>query len=344
MAFTSGFFNSLSGDRRYDAVQLSSIFDGLVRDGVYLAVGDAFAVTSMGGLDIGVGTGRAWFNKTWSLNDAIIPITLEASEALLHRVDSVVLEINTTSGVRANSIKVLKSQPASVYSNITSPVVPSSGGVYQYLLAEIQRDAASTSISQAKVKNFVGTTQTPYVTGLLETYSTSTITAQFEARFTNWFTQVQDTLDGNSAGNLLNMINQTDANVAALDTRIDNLEYETGWVNATPGSAYSLSDYWPLLGKRVGNHVVASGAVVWNSASATAEPFATFPSLGSWYSIISSGSAYPVGRIRQWASQNEWLVKMTNSPENGLGIIWNSGDAMIPASTTLTVQADFYVN
>ena len=30
MAFTYGFFNSLNGDRKYTAEQLSSIFDGLI--------------------------------------------------------------------------------------------------------------------------------------------------------------------------------------------------------------------------------------------------------------------------------------------------------------------------
>lgn len=35
MAFTFGFYNSLNGDRKYNAEQVSSIFDGLISDGVY---------------------------------------------------------------------------------------------------------------------------------------------------------------------------------------------------------------------------------------------------------------------------------------------------------------------
>ena len=30
MSVTSGFFNSLSGDRKYGAIQISSMFDGLM--------------------------------------------------------------------------------------------------------------------------------------------------------------------------------------------------------------------------------------------------------------------------------------------------------------------------
>ena len=34
MSVSSGFFNSLNGDRKYNAAQMSAIFDGLIIDGV----------------------------------------------------------------------------------------------------------------------------------------------------------------------------------------------------------------------------------------------------------------------------------------------------------------------
>ena len=34
MAFTCGFFNSENGDRKYNAEQMSAIFDGIIADGV----------------------------------------------------------------------------------------------------------------------------------------------------------------------------------------------------------------------------------------------------------------------------------------------------------------------
>lgn len=40
MAVTYGFFNSVNGDRKYNADQMSSYFDGLVTDGVYEKIGD----------------------------------------------------------------------------------------------------------------------------------------------------------------------------------------------------------------------------------------------------------------------------------------------------------------
>ena len=44
MSLTFGFYNSLNNDRSYDAVDISRIFDGIINDGVYLSIGEKFAV------------------------------------------------------------------------------------------------------------------------------------------------------------------------------------------------------------------------------------------------------------------------------------------------------------
>ena len=85
MSVTSGFFNSLNGDRRYDARQFSALFDGIINDGVFANIGTSFKVTAAGGLQINIGLGRAWFNSTWVNNDAILPFTLDDSDQVLNR-------------------------------------------------------------------------------------------------------------------------------------------------------------------------------------------------------------------------------------------------------------------
>ena len=44
MALTSGFYNSINGDRTYNAEQMSSIFDGIINDGVFASIGKVFQV------------------------------------------------------------------------------------------------------------------------------------------------------------------------------------------------------------------------------------------------------------------------------------------------------------
>lgn len=70
MSVSYGFYNSMNGDRKYDATQMSSIFDGIINDGIYETIGDRFVVRTSGGMNVVVGTGRAWFNHTWTLNDS----------------------------------------------------------------------------------------------------------------------------------------------------------------------------------------------------------------------------------------------------------------------------------
>lgn len=74
MSVTYGFYNSKDGDRRYDAIQMSSIFDGIIRDGILQHVGTAMMVKESEAMIVNVGIGRAWFNHTWTLNDALLPL------------------------------------------------------------------------------------------------------------------------------------------------------------------------------------------------------------------------------------------------------------------------------
>ena len=91
-SITCGFFNSLN-DRKYDASQMSAIFDGLINDGIFASVGSAFVVKASTGNTVTIGTGKAWFNHTWTNNDAILPIKCDPSEVLLDRIDAIVIEV-----------------------------------------------------------------------------------------------------------------------------------------------------------------------------------------------------------------------------------------------------------
>src|SRR5512135_467240 len=118
MTVTYGFYNAINSDRKYNAAQMSALFDGLIEDGVFLAcssVPESFPVTqnTVPDLHVQVGEGRAWFKHTWTLNDAHILLTVETPDILYPRIDAVVLEVNRSDAVRANSIKIIKGTPAS---------------------------------------------------------------------------------------------------------------------------------------------------------------------------------------------------------------------------------------
>ena len=210
MSVSSGFFNSLNGDRKYNAAQMSAIFDGLIIDGVFASIGTAFAVKAAGGLTVNVGIGKAWFDHTWTVNDSILPMTAPEAEVLLDRIDAVVLEVNGMESVRNNTIKFVKGNPSSAPSR---PTLTNEGNVHQYPLCYIYRKYGSAVINQADITPMVGTESTPFVTGILQTISLDELLgkwqdeldrftdarskevddwiAQEESDFTTWFDKMK---------------------------------------------------------------------------------------------------------------------------------------------------------
>lgn len=177
MSFASGFFNSVDHDRLYDATDISRLFDGLIRDGIFASIGDCLVVKQSNQMNVTVGTGRAWFNHTWSYNDALYPVTIPPSEILMDRIDAVVLEINSVESVRANSIKLIKGTPASTPAK---PSLTNTKEVHQYPLAYVTVGKEVTSIRQADIENCVGTSACPFVTGILEVISIEQLIPQWK--------------------------------------------------------------------------------------------------------------------------------------------------------------------
>lgn len=218
MSITCGFFNSLNGDRKYDASQMSSIFDGLIIDGVFASIGTAFAVKAAGGLTVNVGVGKAWFDHTWTVNDAVLPLTAPEAEVLLDRIDAVVLEVNATESVRENAIKFVKGTPSSAPVN---PTLENEGNIHQYPLCYIYRKYGTAVINQADITSMIGTESTPFVTAILQTISLDELLGQWqneldlftaaqeqevsdwianeESGFTTWFDQMKADLQSEQA-------------------------------------------------------------------------------------------------------------------------------------------------
>lgn len=232
MSVTSGFFNSLNGDRKYNAEQMSAIFNGIINDGVFANIGTAFAVNATTGLDLTVGIGRAWFNSAWLYNDTILPLEAEESELVLNRYDAVVIEINHTDAVRSGSIKIVKGTPAS---SPTYPTMVHQDRVDQYPLAYIYRAAGSTEITQANITNKVGTSDCPYITGILQTVNIDNIVAQWEgewdvwsaqwsqweAAWDQWFAEQAENVDAETTAWLSQMQSEFDTWFNSLQTILD---------------------------------------------------------------------------------------------------------------------------
>lgn len=193
MALTYGFYDSLNGDRKYNAKQWSSIFDGVINNGVFENIFDAshtpFQCTASG-MVITVHKGRAWFDHTWFLSDGDVnnPITFSwaagtdfAPEPASTRIDAIVLQTNSDPSVRANSVTRIKGTPGG-----SKPSMTHTTYINQYPLAYVTVGPAVTSLTNSNIENAVGTTDTPYVTGILETLDSTALYAQWASDYALW--------------------------------------------------------------------------------------------------------------------------------------------------------------
>lgn len=221
MSVSSGFFNSLNGDRKYNAAQMSAIFDGLIIDGVFASIGTAFAVKAAGGLTVNIGVGKAWFDHTWTVNDSILPMTAPEAEVLLDRIDAVVLEVNGTDSVRENTIKFVKGNPSSAPSR---PTLTNEGNVHQYPLCYIYRKYGTAVINQADITPMVGTESTPFVTGILQTISLDELLGKWQDeldRFTDARSQEVDDWIAQEESNFTAWFNKMKADLQQEQTVLD---------------------------------------------------------------------------------------------------------------------------
>lgn len=223
MSITSGFFDSRNGDRKYNAEQMSDIFDGVITDGIFENVEGHFAVKEGTGMSVIVSPGRAWFKQTWTKNDRDYPITIEPSDLTLSRIDAVVLEVNKTFDVRANSIKIVKGTPGS---SPNKPALTNTDNIGQYPLAYVTVDAGTRSITNSKIENAVGLSETPFVTAILETTDISELFNEWDGKFNEWFDNVQAQLEGNVATNLQNQINDVNLKVSGIESDVNDANKE----------------------------------------------------------------------------------------------------------------------
>ena len=202
MALKSGFFTSVGGDRAYSTADFEKIFNSLITDGVFANHGDLFVVGAGTGMSVTVGSGYAWFDSKWTHNEETLIVNLEGANLSNDRIDAIVLETHAELGVRENRITYKKGTPA------VSPQRPTMDS-NQHALAYVRIPTAAPQILAQNITNVVGTSETPFITGILETADISVLlntwNSQAEAwltdfesesgtAFENWFNALEDDL------------------------------------------------------------------------------------------------------------------------------------------------------
>lgn len=248
MALTYGFYNSVNGDRKYNAEQMSAIFDGIIRDGVFQEIGARFRVRPEAGNVLIVETGKAWFNGTWILNDSLLRLTPEPADVLQARIDAVVIEVDKREAVRASSIKIIKGV---ANNSPRKPQMLEGEFIFQHPIAYIHRKANSDrNISVSDIEIVVGRSECPFISGILQVANIDAQMEQYTAKMRESLEHNQNELNGAIAKTtseitrwvegIQRALNSTD--VSGLGVKIDKANrviwieiYQNSWEEFTVG-------------------------------------------------------------------------------------------------------------
>ena len=281
MAVISGFFNAqeLSGvrDRVYSADDFGAIFDGIISDGVFKNYGDTpFKVvpgnSAVGHLELTVKIGRAWFDRTWTLNDSDLTIQLSSRDSAKHRIDGIYIKIDKDE--RQNSIYVSEGDEA-IVPKPTIPVNVPDHTTY-YLIASVYVTASSNAdnvITEAEITNMIGEDGgAPYVESLVtdpditvDTILTN-LENQFDAyqskygdEFTAWMDDIKDSLGTLSSDEIIQIVE--------LVAEVYNTDYLSGGYPYVSDDCLYLSSSKEIIPPIVINFGFVTGSMYPNSSA-----------------------------------------------------------------------------
>ena len=254
MSEKSSFFDSIEDDRLYNSADFAEFFNSFITNGVFPNPSTNLQVLSNDDMTVTVKAGKAWINGYVYINDSDLILPIEVADGVLNRIDRIVVQFNTVG--RAINAVVKKGTFAS------SPVAPAlvrDADFYELGIADIYIVNGATSIVQGDITDLrMNTTYCGWVNSLIQADTTAIFDqyqawfttqsddynadmianeAQFQSDFETWFATIQDALDGDTAGNLLDLINANSAEIGDL-----SLIAETDLVSAIQADRSSLAD------------------------------------------------------------------------------------------------------
>lgn len=187
---SSGFFDATLVDNTYDrayaAAQFANYFACFIGNGVFLGQGRDLQVTAAtpAAMSVNLLAGRAWINGYWYSTDTTIPLSLELSDAVNPRIDSVILRYDISA--RAITAEVITGTPSA------SPVAPAlvrNADYYDLKLAEIRVNAGAITISPSMITDTRSDSAVcGWVSGLIDQVDTTAIFEQFQAALNEFIT------------------------------------------------------------------------------------------------------------------------------------------------------------
>lgn len=218
MALECGFYDSYNGDRLYNAENMNDIFEGLITDGVYAGIGDEFAVRPGEGLQVMIGTGRAWYKMSWNKNRVVTPIDFDQPDPVYDRIDTVCIRVQKNISVRDNDFYIYK---GTIGVNATPPILTGTDDVFYLPLANVKIRASATEITYSDITILVGKSQCPYVTSIVQQTDITKLFDNWEEQFKNWWDNIKLILESIESGDVKDIIELLNKIDRGLEDKLD---------------------------------------------------------------------------------------------------------------------------
>lgn len=227
MAETSGFFQSVNGDRKYGSAFLAAREAALVTNGIH---NNELGVTPGGGMDLILAYGRAWINGYFYFNDLAKTLTVATADGSLPRIDSVVIRWSLDK--RTITARVITGAPSAAPA---APAVVRNSSTYDLKLCEIRVPAGTTELTLDMITDTrLDGEVCGIVSGTLGDIDFAEYYKYMQAQFDVFMDSLEGVLGEDTAGNLLLQINEVKGDVDALET-VHTLDHSKS------GTVHSLS-------------------------------------------------------------------------------------------------------
>lgn len=147
MAFSCGFFNSKGLDRTYTAENFCDYLGSIICNGIQDNYGDCFSLSASDGLSVTVGSGKAWINGHYFINDS--PYTVDLSgyqDESLPRFVAVTIVCDTSDDVRDVHLEITPGTPALAPETVAFADIPQKT---RLILYNVRLNPSADSLSEA---------------------------------------------------------------------------------------------------------------------------------------------------------------------------------------------------
>ncbi|WGT38137.1 phage tail protein [Lysinibacillus sp. 1 U-2021] len=177
MTIYSGIFNSVNGDRKYNAWWFAKYFATFIGNGVFPNPSTNLQVVSNENMKVVVKPGSGWIDGYFIFSDGDHVLSLDVADGVLKRIDRIVMRLDHLT--RKIELVVKKGTFAS---NPVAPSLQRNTDAYELALADVLINNGATQVTQANITDQrLNTALCGIVHGTVNQVDTTTLFNQYQS-------------------------------------------------------------------------------------------------------------------------------------------------------------------